>query len=147
MMHPNIWCSPSPRCRRHISICDRSQGGFFVRIRVFVNSTKYLGIIFDKRVTRRLHLEMIKAKISRSFIRIFSLFKSERLITNIKMTLHKALIRNIMTYACPAWEIAPDHHLLKLQAPAKQSSPHHWKYSKVHTASRFAHGFQTSVHI
>jgi hypothetical protein len=58
---------------------------------------------------------MIEAKAFRTFIRIYSLFKSERLSTNIKLTLHKALIKSIMTYACPAWEFAADKHLLKLQ--------------------------------
>jgi hypothetical protein len=27
----------------------------------------------------------------------------------------KALIRSVMTYACPAWELAAESHLLKLQ--------------------------------
>jgi hypothetical protein len=31
------------------------------------------------------------------------------------------------------------------QRQAKQSSPRHWKFSKAHTVSRFAHVFQTSV--
>jgi hypothetical protein len=31
------------------------------------------------------------------------------------VTLHKALIRSNITYACPAWEFAADSHLLKLQ--------------------------------
>jgi hypothetical protein len=35
----------------------------------------------------------------------------------------------------------------EIAAPAKQSSPHHWKFSKAHTSSRFAYGFQTSVYI
>jgi hypothetical protein len=51
-----------------------------------------------------------------------------------------------MTYACPTWEFAADSHLLKLQRLKKQSSPHHWKFSKVHTGSRFAYGFQTSLY-
>jgi hypothetical protein len=42
-------------------------------------------------------------------------FKSKRLSTNIKLTLHKAHIKSVMTYACPAWEFAADTHLLKLQ--------------------------------
>jgi hypothetical protein len=45
----------------------------------FVNSAKYLGVIFDKRMTWRLHIEMIEAKAFRKFIRIYSLFKRERL--------------------------------------------------------------------
>jgi hypothetical protein len=52
----------------------------------FVNSVKYLGVIFDKGMTWRLHIEMIEAKAFRTFIRMYSLFKSERLSTNIKLT-------------------------------------------------------------
>jgi hypothetical protein len=44
-----------------------------------------------------------------------SLFKSEWLSANIKLTLHKALIRSVITYACPAWEFVEENHLLKLQ--------------------------------
>jgi hypothetical protein len=58
---------------------------------------------------------MIKAKAFRTFISIYSLFKCQRLSTDIKLRLHKALIRSTMTYACPAWEFATDNHLLKLQ--------------------------------
>jgi hypothetical protein len=76
---------------------------------------KYFGVIFDKKVTWRLHTDMFEAKAFRTFIRIYSLFKSERISTNIKLILHKALIRSIMTYVCPAWEFAADNHLLKLQ--------------------------------
>jgi hypothetical protein len=62
----------------------------------------------------RLHIETIEAKAFRTFIRLYSLFKSERLRVSIKLTLHKALIRSVMTYACPAWEFAAETYLLKL---------------------------------
>jgi hypothetical protein len=71
--------------------------------------------MFDKRATRTLHIEMIDAKAFRTFIRIYSLFKSELLRANIKLTLHKALMRSVMTYACPAWEFVAECHLLQLQ--------------------------------
>jgi hypothetical protein len=70
----------------------------------FVNHVKYLGVIFDERITWRLHVDMIEAKAFRTFIRIYSLFRSERLSANIKLTLNKAQIRLIMTYNCPDWE-------------------------------------------
>jgi hypothetical protein len=41
----------------------------------FVNNVKYLGVIFDKIVTWRLHIEMIEAKAFRTVIIIYSLFK------------------------------------------------------------------------
>jgi hypothetical protein len=80
-----------------------------------VNQVKYLGVVFDRKIPWRFHIEMIEAKAFRTLIRVYSLFKSERLSANIKLTLHKALIRSIMTYACPAWEFAADTNLLKLQ--------------------------------
>jgi hypothetical protein len=57
----------------------------------FVNHVKYLGVIFDKRTTWRLHIEITEAKAFRRFIRIYSLLKRERLIANVKLTLHKVL--------------------------------------------------------
>jgi hypothetical protein len=52
----------------------------------FVKLVKYLGVVFDKRITWRLHIEVIEAKAFRTFIRIYSLFKSERLNANIKLS-------------------------------------------------------------
>jgi hypothetical protein len=72
---------------------------------VFVNYVKYLGVIFDKRITWRLHIEMFEAKAFRTFIRIHTPFKSERLSANIILILHKALIKSVMTYTCPACEL------------------------------------------
>jgi hypothetical protein len=58
---------------------------------------------------------MTEAKAFRTFIRIYSLLKSEHLSAKIKLTIHKALIRTVITYAWPAWELVADTHLLKLQ--------------------------------
>jgi hypothetical protein len=74
----------------------------------FVNHEKYLVVIFDKRSTWGLHIEMIEAKNFRTFIRIYFVLKSECLSANIKLTLYNAMIRSVMTYACPAWELAAD---------------------------------------
>jgi hypothetical protein len=52
----------------------------------FVNRAKYLGVMFDKRITWSLHTELIEAKAFRTFIRIYSRLKSERLSANIKLT-------------------------------------------------------------
>jgi hypothetical protein len=81
----------------------------------FVNSVKYLGVIFDKKITWRLHIEMIEAKVFRTFIKSIFPIHSERLSANIKLTLHKALCRTVTIYASPAWEFAAVSHLVKLQ--------------------------------
>jgi hypothetical protein len=81
----------------------------------FVNSIKYLGVIFDKNITWKLHIEMVTTKAYRTYMRLYSLFKSARLSTNSKLTSHKALIR-FMTYACPAWAFAAYTRLMKPQS-------------------------------
>jgi hypothetical protein len=48
----------------------------------------------------------------RTIVRIYSLFRSERLSANIKLNLYKALIGSVITYAYPAWELAADAYLL-----------------------------------
>jgi hypothetical protein len=60
------------------------------------------------------------AKAFRTFVRIFSPVKSERLMASLKLALHKALIRSVMTYAYPAWELAADTPPLKIASPAKR---------------------------
>jgi hypothetical protein len=57
----------------------------------FVNHVKYLSAISDKSITWRQHIEMIEAKVFRTFIRIYSQFRRERLRAYIKLTLCKAL--------------------------------------------------------
>jgi len=48
-----------------------------------------------------MHKKMIKAEAFRIFLRVYSLFKIERLSSNIKLTLHGALIRFIMPHDWP----------------------------------------------
>jgi hypothetical protein len=81
----------------------------------FLKSVKYLGVMFYKKIAWRLHIETVTTKAFRTFIRLYSFFKSGRISTNIKLTLHKALNRSVMTYAFLAWEFAADTHLMKLQ--------------------------------
>jgi hypothetical protein len=41
-------------------------------------------------------------------------------VQKIKLSLYKALIRSVMTYACPTWEYEADAHLLKLKGLQKR---------------------------
>jgi hypothetical protein len=70
-------------------------------------------------------MEMIEAKIFWTLITAYFLFKSERLRASIKLSLLKAVIKSVMTYACPAWEFTADSPPLKISLPARQGSPHY----------------------
>jgi hypothetical protein len=66
-----------------------------------VNIVTYLGVTLNRRMTWRHHVERTVAKALHTYVRTYSLFKSECLSTNIKLALYNALIRSVMTYACP----------------------------------------------
>jgi hypothetical protein len=95
----------------------------------------------------RLHIEKINAKTFRTFISVHSLIKSERLSANIKLTLHKALIRFVMTYASPAWEFAADTHLINLQRLQSKvlriigSHPRRTPVRELHVAFKILYGY------
>jgi hypothetical protein len=79
--------------------------------------------------------ELLEAMISMNPCRSYTertvgncLFKSGRLSASIKLTLHKALIRSVMTYAFPACELGTDTYLLKLQ---------HLQNNGFHTIKKF----------
>jgi hypothetical protein len=74
----------------------------------FVYLVNHPGVIFDKRITWALHIEITEANVFRIFIRIYSLMKRECLSANVKLTHHNPLIRTVMTYAFPAWELVAD---------------------------------------
>jgi hypothetical protein len=96
---------------------------------------KYLFVIVDKRITWRHYIEMTEVKAFRTFLRIQSLFKIERLSSNIKLNLHEAGIRSVMAYTCPAWELAADTYLLKWQNKVFRSSGR----------PAISHGFQSCL--
>jgi hypothetical protein len=50
-----------------------------------------------------------------NFYQTLLLIEKWTLSASIKLTLHRELIKSVITYACPAWEIAADTYLLKLQ--------------------------------
>jgi hypothetical protein len=66
-------------------------------------------------MTWRHHTERTVGNALHIYIRTYSLFESGRLSTTIKLTLHRALIGSVMTYAWPIWEYAANTHPLKLQ--------------------------------
>jgi hypothetical protein len=66
-------------------------------------------------MTWRLHIEETAAKALGTYIRTYSIFKSKHLSAHVKLIMYGALIRSIMTSACPTWESAADTHLMKLQ--------------------------------
>jgi hypothetical protein len=76
-------------------------------------------------------MDMIEANAFRIFIRVYSLFKSERLNANIKLTLREGFIRSVITYASPAWEFAAVSHLMKLK---------HLQNKVLHTTGNYPRG-------
>jgi hypothetical protein len=78
---------------------------------------KYLCGILDKKITSTIHMEMNGTKAFKTSLRVYSIFKRQRIRANIKWTLHMALVRFILTCACPSWQFAADAYPMKLLRP------------------------------
>jgi len=128
---------------RRKSVEDRHK--LNVRNIPFLNHVKYLCLIFDKRVTRRLHIRTFAAKASRTFIRACSLFKSSHIRTDNKLTLHKALFQVNNDLWRLRLGVHGRHLTFDIILPAKQDSLYHRWLSKVHADLLTACGFQYSI--
>jgi hypothetical protein len=100
------WCFLCSLCQDYIA--RKNYACYLVHV-------KYVSVILYERITWRVHVKITEAKGHRTFIRGYSQFKNENLSADIKVTVHKALIRTVMTCACPAWEFEAGAHLLRLQ--------------------------------
>jgi hypothetical protein len=80
----------------------------------FGNQVKYLDMISCNIITWSPYTEVIADNAFGVFTAVHYLFSNKRLINHMKLTLHKAFITPILSYACSAWEFSADTHLLKL---------------------------------
>jgi hypothetical protein len=62
------------------------------------NSIKHLSLIFNTKLSWRLHIKTIEAKAYIRFARIDLLFKSDPTSSDLEGSLHKSLNNSVMTY-------------------------------------------------
>lgn len=76
------------------------------------NRVKYLGVVLDKRLTFKDHINNVCKKVHKATRILYSLLnRRSRLNVSNKLLLYKAAIRPLITYACPVlMEMAGTHH-------------------------------------
>ncbi|GBN47825.1 RNA-directed DNA polymerase from mobile element jockey [Araneus ventricosus] len=80
------------------------------------NEVKYLGVILDKSLTFKSHIDYTRDKFSTAFRRQCSLiFRNSRLSLNNKWLIYLAYLRPILAYASPVWACTAKTHLNKLE--------------------------------
>lgn len=80
-------------------------------------SAKYLGVILDRKLTFKHHIEsMIKKASAASFSSLYCLInRKSPASVDSKVRIYKSFIRPILTYACPVFANSASCHLKKLQ--------------------------------
>lgn len=80
------------------------------------NNSKYLGMVFEKRLTFKQHIDYVISRANIAMKVLYPLIsrKSKLLVIN-KLLIYKVAIRPILTYACPAFINIANSHLKKLQ--------------------------------
>jgi hypothetical protein len=75
------------------------------------------------------HIKINKGKVFRTFIKVYLLFNTQQLSTNIKLTLQKILVSSVVTYTHPAHVFVTDTHLLRLLClQNKALPPQYWQF-------------------
>lgn len=77
---------------------------------------KYLGMVIDKRVTLRQHVEYVTNRAHTALRLLYPLIsRNSQLDVRNKLLIYKLAIRPIFTYGCPAFESMAKTHQQKLQ--------------------------------
>jgi len=77
---------------------------------------KYLGMVIDKRVTLKPHVEYVTNRAHTALRQLYPLIsRNSHLDVRNKLLIYKLAIRPIFTYGCPAFESMAKTHLQKLQ--------------------------------
>lgn len=69
----------------------------------FTKSSKYLGVILDKKLNWIEQVKSVKSKANQKFSALFPLFNSKSMRIDTKLLLYKTIIRPVITYASPIW--------------------------------------------
>lgn len=76
----------------------------------------YLGLLLDSKMNFGKHINQVLLKCKRTVSCLYSLLnRRSRLDKKLKLLLYKAIIRPIMLYGYPAWQICAESHRKKLQ--------------------------------
>ena len=81
----------------------------------YVPRCPYLGVILDRRMNWKPHVEVLRGKAHGSLTALSPLLRSS-LPSRTKLLLYKTYIRPTMTYAAPAWAFITKSSMLRLQA-------------------------------
>jgi hypothetical protein len=83
----------------------------------WINNPKYLGVTLDPKMTFKLHITHTLRKLNYRLRQLYPIInRSSSIDIHLALTIYKALIRPIMTYASPVWGFAALTHINKLQA-------------------------------
>lgn len=85
------------------------------RILPLQNSVKYLGLMLDRSLTFKPHIENASIKGLKSFRAQIPLLKTQNLNLNVKKLIYSAIVRSRLTYACPVWSHAAYSNIKQLQ--------------------------------
>jgi len=78
-------------------------------------SVKYLGLIFDQRLTWADHIKAKRTSLNLKIYKLRPLLRSKTSLTN-KILISKQILRPVMTYGIQLWGTSKNSNLIKFQA-------------------------------
>ena len=79
-------------------------------------NVKHLGLILDRKLNFNSHIDMVIQRATIMLITLYPLLnKKSKLSTINKLNIYKSIVRPIMTYACPVWNLISKYNMNRLQ--------------------------------
>lgn len=80
------------------------------------NEVKYLGVLFDSKLTFTKHINKSCTTANKILRMIYPIYnRRSKLSQKNKLIIFKTIIRPVLTYGCPAWQIASKSNIKNLQ--------------------------------
>jgi hypothetical protein len=79
------------------------------------NEVKYLGVILDRKLTYRSHMNKAVRKVNHRLRQFYPILNKFSINIKLALTIYKTLIRLIITYVNPAWGYTARTQISKLQ--------------------------------
>lgn len=79
------------------------------------NTSKYLGVTFDRKLTWNTHTNNLKKTGIIALIRLYPILKNEHLSLRTKLLIYTTIVRPATTYSIVSWGSAAKSHINKIQ--------------------------------
>ncbi|GFW22014.1 RNA-directed DNA polymerase from mobile element jockey [Trichonephila clavipes] len=111
-------------------------------------STKYLGVTLDKKLTFKQHITRIRENFIKKALTFSHLIsRRSKLSRSNKLLIYSSLLRPVITYASPVWSFAANTHIKKLEVLQNKTLRQILKADWAENVTEFLEGIDNQIRL